>query len=119
MMISTGPEVLWLLAIAMLIVFLFLAFPFIRVSGVSMLPTLEEGDILLSTRLYSDLKVGDVVVVRLLDKVVIKRIKIKKGQMLFLEGDNKNQSCDSRHYGYINEKRVVSKVLSRKVKKNE
>lgn len=98
------------------------AFPLIQVCETSMLPTYEDGEIVLATRLFkkSNLKVGDVVVYKHDDRNVIKRIAdisldIRTGDLkFFCLGDNAKVSYDSREYGYISSKDLVCKIINQR-----
>ena len=82
---------------------------FRRVSGRSMLPVLAPGQIIIAVTKprYS---VGDIVIVRLAEREVIKRIAGMTKETAWLEGDNAMSSTDSRHYGAV-EKRAILGVM--------
>ena len=118
-------------------------FPLNVVDGRSMLPTLCPGDVILTSRL-SKVNRGDIVVKRVLavegdtieiqkDKVIVndmivyedytldatmkqtmKETTVETGK-LFVLGDNRNDSCDSRSAGCMNADEcigVVKRVIS-------
>jgi peptidase S24-like len=106
-------------------------FPLLYVYGTSMYPTFKEGDILIGCRLFNrrKLKEGDIIVYKSPFRdaygkryYVIKRItrKIVYGNVVkyFFEGDNKENSYDSRDYGYVSCTCVICKVLSKGGKRN-
>lgn len=108
---------LWVvLAILVLVIaFLIYAFPVIQVCGDSMYPTFNDGDIILGCRLLKDFKVGNVFIYTppVGEKYVIKRltqISSITGK-LFFEGDNSDNSYDSRMYGYISRDKIVAQYL--------
>ncbi len=70
-----------------------------RVSGNSMLPTLFAGDIVVSLNVKP--KAGDIVIVSVGGREVIKRVQNISPTALFLVGDNLAESTDSRSYGDI------------------
>lgn len=83
------------------------------VQGHSMYPTLNDGDIMLCNTLITP-KVGDIVVVKPMvitgGKYIIKRITDIKDDEIFVEGDNKDFSFDSRSFGYIPQDRILGVV---------
>lgn len=83
-----------------------------RVHGESMSPTIKHGEIILAKRNVNQLRVGQVVIANVDNRQVIKRIsKIKHGE-LFLEGDNKEGSTDSREYGFVSRSNIYAKVIA-------
>ena len=97
-------------------------FPRVRIDGVSMCPTYQDGSILIATRLFNPrrLKIGQVYVfIRVDDEleehIVIKRLtkvyKINGTILCYFEGDNQAESYDSRYYGFINAEQIIAKVL--------
>jgi phage repressor protein C with HTH and peptisase S24 domain len=81
------------------------------VSGMSMSPVLQPGNIVLAKRRPKDLRVGDVVIVEHngLDK--IKRIRRLGADKVYVEGDNKRYSTDSRQFGWLPRSSVRGKVI--------
>ena len=78
-----------------------------------MLPTFKSGDLVLVNRLayfFGSPKVGDLVVLKR-GKHIIKRITAIEGEQVFVIGDNKKESTDSRNFGWINKKEIVGKVI--------
>ncbi len=80
----------------------------------SMLPTFKEGESIIALRyLFSKPKVGDVVIFSHTTPpfLFLKRIvKINKNK-IWVEGDNKKVSIDSRKFGHVEVKNVIGKVL--------
>lgn len=90
----------------------------------SMEPTLPKGSIIMGSRIFDDLKVGDVIVFQHDGKLMVKRIAavfgdevIHKGLMiqvprgsLYVLGDNKEDSLDSRCWGnpFVEEHDVIA-----------
>ena len=85
-----------------------------KVYGKSMLPTLKPGqDVLVFNWAYifSKPKNGDIVVIRVNSRDMVKRIQRVQGYECFVEGDNKETSTDSRDFGVIDRSRIVGKVI--------
>jgi nickel-type superoxide dismutase maturation protease len=83
---------------------------FRRISGNSMQPTLKNGQIVcvLRTRNFTQ---NDVVVAHVKRREVIKRIeKINEGKV-YLVGDNKDSSTDSREYGFVADRYIEGRVI--------
>lgn len=111
---------LYLAGIVLMCVVVIYVFPIIKVYGNSMHPTYKEGEILIGFRFYpkSRLKVGDVVLYKHEDKVVIKRIAgiTPAKSQLYCLGDNSPDSYDSRHYGFIPLRSVMCRPFSQREK---
>lgn len=60
-----------------------------------------------------DPSVGDIVVLKnpFDNKKLIKRVTAKIKDYYFVEGDNKNASFDSRHFGFIHRENILSRVI--------
>jgi type IV secretory pathway protease TraF len=76
-----------------------------------MAPRLESGKIILARRWLKHLKPGDVVIARYKGREIIKRVERTEPSRIFLIGDNLNASTDSRHFGWLNKRDVVAKVV--------
>ena len=110
-------------------IFLYRAFPLISVTGASMFPTYQNGEIVVGTRLFRvcNLRKGDVIVYKSpteKDRLVIKRIRYivkdsKNEYLLYCVGDNHNASYDSRYYGHFSSNRIVCKVLDQRRNMND
>lgn len=87
---------------------------FFKVIGHSMEPKIEHGDIVLASNifyLFKKPRINDIVSFRKKDKILLKRItRIDEGKY-FLEGDNKNDSLDSRKFGHISKEQILGKVV--------
>lgn len=100
-------------------------FPFAKVHGRSMYPTYKDGGLLLATRLFNrdKLEIGQVYVYKRLNEdgqevLVVKRLTHNeklpyKGldNLCYFEGDNPEESYDSRQYGFINAEDIIAKVI--------
>ena len=82
-----------------------------RVSGKSMEPALTAGQIVWGLKWFNTLKVGNIVIFEHQGKEKIKRLDKIKGNKLYLVGDNKKSSTDSRDYGYIDIASVKARVI--------
>lgn len=75
-------------------------------------PTLREGQKVIAVRFLPS-KSGDLVVLK--DprdgRLLLKRITEVRKEVLFVEGDNKKESTDSRHFGWIPKKSVIGTVI--------
>jgi len=97
-------------------------FEIVQVSGNSMLPAYAPGDRVLIKYRNSDLQPifsGEVVLVEREGELMLKRIVRYEigshtGQgMVFVEGDNKDESIDSRHWGAIPSRFIKAKVIKK------
>ena len=80
-----------------------------------MLPSYQNGDILFSRRIFGKKKceVGNVYVFHPpydKHKMVVKRLTGLVDGKYFFEGDNKELSQDSRHYGLVDPELVVAEI---------
>jgi nickel-type superoxide dismutase maturation protease len=85
-----------------------------KVIGHSMEPTIKNGGtVLVSNLLYlfQNPRVGDIVAVREAGEIFIKRITDVQKDKLFLEGDNKQDSLDSRKFGFVSRGKIIGKVF--------
>lgn len=85
-----------------------------KVHGNSMLPTLKPGhDVLVFNWAYifSKPKKGDIVVIRVNGREMVKRIQKVQGYEYFVEGDNEEESTDSRSFGPVDRSEIIGKVI--------
>lgn len=82
-----------------------------------MQPTIKDGTAVLINRLaylFKKPKIGDIVVLKR-QKYIIKRIAAinpsADGEQVFVIGDNKKESNDSRHFGWIGKDNILGKVI--------
>lgn len=86
-----------------------------KVLGHSMEPHIKNNSMVLVSGIpyiFKSPKVNDIVVFR--DngrKIMIKRIMDNNKNKYFVEGDNKNDSLDSRKFGSISRKQIVGQVI--------
>lgn len=79
-----------------------------------MSPTLHPGQIIFVNRLsylFKKPKVNDIVAAKIDKKVFIKRITKIEGSMIYLRGDNSNDSIDSKIFGFVSREQLIGKVL--------
>lgn len=81
-----------------------------------MTPTYSSGTRILVNRLFylfTPLKKGDIIVFRSpRDKMIlIKRVERIHKEKIFVLGDNKRESIDSRVFGMITKKDIIGKVI--------
>jgi nickel-type superoxide dismutase maturation protease len=80
-----------------------------RVVGESMLPTLKPGKLVIAVRKKP--KVGDIVIAKVGDREVIKRVVSITEQGFELRGDNALHSTDSRKYGLVDSNSIIAAVV--------
>ena len=90
--------------------------PIIRIviKDKSMEPTLREGDTVLVSRIIiQKLKVGDIIVFNhpTPPYIFCKRIMKITETSVWVEGDNKKESVDSRKFGIVERKNIIGKML--------
>ncbi len=94
-----------------------LNFGIIIVSGNSMHPTLEDGNILIYKKNVDKYYVNDIAIFS--DHTgeinkgneIVKRITNLDDDLVFLEGDNKENSLDSNSFGWVSEDDILGVVL--------
>lgn len=85
-----------------------------RIVGDSMLPTLKEGQIVLIMKCIAPragVRIGDIIVVRHNGIEKIKRVTRLEIDKLFIVGDNKSHSTDSRHFGWLPVSSITGRIL--------
>lgn len=80
--------------------------------GLSMIPTYAPGERVL-IRYGAQVAVGDVVLLRHMDRTEIKRVKSIDTDGIWVEGDNDLVSTDSRTYGSVPSQAIIAKVIYR------
>lgn len=81
-----------------------------RVVGDSMSPTLLAGNIVVGLT-KGRYRSGRIVIAKVGDREVIKRIDAIKNKKYFLKGDNAAASTDSRHYGAVSESAILGVII--------
>ncbi len=87
-----------------------------RVFGESMSPALADGQYVVGeflTYRFRNPKIGDMVVLKSPDSNInlIKRIIRTEPGGYFVEGDNKDQSRDSRNFGPVKINEILAKII--------
>ena len=84
--------------------------------GISMCPTLQDGQYLILNTLDKDVEIGDIVVIKPLvcagGKIIIKRVTDIDNNKIFIEGDNKDHSLDSRTFGWIDKNSIMGVIIN-------
>lgn len=91
-------------------------FPIVRIviREKSMEPYFYEGDtVVFLKRIFFKIKIGDVIIFHHPTPPFLfcKRLKKIEGDKIWVEGDNKKESIDSRKFGYINKKDIIGKAI--------
>jgi len=81
-----------------------------RVVGDSMAPTMTSGAIVVGIRPRA-IRTGDVVVVRHNGMEKIKRVHKMSSSRVFLVGDNRAHSTDSRDFGWVDIGTVIARIV--------
>ncbi len=77
-----------------------------------MLPNLKPNDDVIVWCWFFKLNKGDLIVFKKDNRLMVKRVISINSGSIMVEGDNKDQSTDSRSFGVINMPEVVGKVVA-------
>lgn len=128
---KTGMKWLTLLIPVFFVISIVLLFKFVffigYVPSASMEPTLKTDSLILGTRVYGDIEVGDIVIFKFEGNLLVKRVAAKGGDEIeiegvvysvpeghyFMLGDNREDSYDSRFWDdpYIPDTAIVAKLI--------
>ena len=109
-------SIIFYLYLILTIIFI-IKFRIVSVNGQSMCPTLKDKEIhlMLNTANIND---GDIVIIDTKDSglpadYIIKRFYADKStdKYIWVEGDNKDNSVDSRRFGLIDKEKVIGKLI--------
>jgi nickel-type superoxide dismutase maturation protease len=84
------------------------------VNGNSMAPTLTPGQDIISFNwayLGRKPKAGEIIVLNLNGKDIVKRVVKIEDKEVYVEGDNRKESTDSRDFGPVDLDKVIGKVI--------
>jgi nickel-type superoxide dismutase maturation protease len=82
------------------------------VSGNSMKPTFLHGDMILLNPQNQRIQEDDIVLLEhpQVDLILVKRVMFEKEGRFFVQGDNKKESTDSRHFGMVSRSQIQGVV---------
>lgn len=85
-----------------------------KIKNQSMAPTLlEKSEVVTFPYYFTNPKVGDIIVFNHVVPpfVFCKKITKINGNRIWVEGENKKKSIDSRKFGFIERKNIIGKVI--------
>jgi len=82
-----------------------------RVAQRSMEPSIKEGSYIVVNCWYSKVEAKDIVVLMSSGMIMVKRVGRTNGSRVFVVGDNRESSIDSRQLGWIDKKDILGKLI--------
>ncbi len=76
-----------------------------------MFPTLKPGQEVLARHWFIKVRVGDLIILKKDRKEMVKRVQKISGNEVFVVGDNKKMSTDSRHFGPVKQNQIIGKII--------
>lgn len=80
-----------------------------RVHGDSMSPALRDGQVAVFAR--RRVIEGDIVLARQASREIVKRVTKAENGLVYLVGDNRSESRDSRHYGPVPKRAILGVIM--------
>ena len=76
-----------------------------------MFPALKPGQDILSFNWAYKPNIGDIVVIKVNEKEMVKRVQNVYDREVFVIGDNRTQSTDSRQFGSVNMNQIIGRMI--------
>ncbi len=85
-----------------------------KVKDNSMIPTIRDGDYVISVGWYGNIRRGDIVVLRHPAGTMrlVKRVERVDADSVYVVGDNRAESGDSRNFGAVKKQLLLGKVVA-------
>jgi nickel-type superoxide dismutase maturation protease len=85
-----------------------------KVKDNSMIPTILDGDYVISIGWYGNIRRGDIVVLRHPAGAMrlVKRVERVDADSVYVVGDNRAESEDSRNFGAVKRQSLLGKVVA-------
>lgn len=85
-----------------------------KVKDNSMIPTIRDGDYVISVGWYGNIRRGDIIVLRHPAGAMrlVKRVERVDADSVYVVGDNRTESGDSRNFGAVKRQLLLGKVVA-------